>query len=199
MATLFSRRAAGLSCIIASALILLYQFAQIILVLSVSESLFNATQSIRFGLALIAMYVLLLALTALYWMEANVVGGLGLVGYLIAFLGTLMVAGDWWYETFITPMLRSRVPGIFGEARPALVLIGAGVTSAAFAVGWLIFGFSSYRARLFPRGASILMMLGGLVGAPTLIVGSQIPLAVAVGWIGLSLIRPNGDVSSPNS
>jgi hypothetical protein len=85
MGTFFSRRAAGLSCITASAFILLYQFAQIILVLTVSESLFHATQSIRFGLALIAMYVLLLALTALYWTEANVVGGLGLVGYLIAF------------------------------------------------------------------------------------------------------------------
>jgi hypothetical protein len=107
-----------------------------------------------------------------------------------------MVAGDWWYETFITPVLRSRVPAIFGGTRPSLVLIGAFVTSAAFAVGWLIFGFSSYRAGIFPRGASILMMLGGLLGAPTLIVGSQIPLAVAVGWIGLSLIRPNGDVSS---
>jgi hypothetical protein len=141
MGTLFSRRAAGLSSITASALILLYQFAQIILVLTMSESLFNATQSIRFGLALIAMYVLLLALTALYWTEANAVGGLGLVGYLIAFLGTLMVAGDWWYETFITPVLRSRVPGIFGEARPTLVFVGAFVTFAAFAVGWLIFGF----------------------------------------------------------
>jgi hypothetical protein len=191
MSTLFSRRAAGLSCITASALILLYQFAQIILVLTVSEPLFNATQSIRFGLALIAMYVLLLALTALYWMEADFVGGLGLVGYLIAFLGTLMVAGDWWYETFIGPMLRSRVPGILGEARPTLVLLGAFVTSAAFAVGWLIFGFSSYRAGILPRGASILMMLGGLVGAATLIVGSQIPLAVAVGLDRL-VINPSG-------
>jgi hypothetical protein len=86
MATLFSRRAAGLSSITASALIFLNQLAQIILVLTVSESLFNATQSIRFGLALLAMYVLLLALTALHWIEANVVGGLGLVGYPIAFL-----------------------------------------------------------------------------------------------------------------
>jgi len=73
--------------ITASALILLYQFAQIILVLTVSESLFNATQSIPFGFALIAMYVLLLALTALYWTEPNAVGVLALVGYLIAFLG----------------------------------------------------------------------------------------------------------------
>jgi hypothetical protein len=193
MTTLFSRRAAGLASITASGLIILYQLAQIILVLTVSESLFNATQSVRFGLALIAMYILLLALTALYWMEANVVGGLGLVGYLIAFLGTLMVAGDWWYETFIAPMLRNRVPEILEEAQPTLVLIGAFGTSAAFAVGWLIFGFSSYRAGIFPRGASILMMFGSLVGAVALIVGSQIPLAVAVGWIGLSLIRSDRD------
>jgi hypothetical protein len=163
----------------------------------VSEWFFNATQSVRFGLALIAMYVLLLALTALYWMEANVVGGLGLAGYLIAFLGTMMVAGDWWYETFIGPVLRNRASAILEGARPGLVLFGAFLTSATFAVGWLIFGFASYRAGVFPQGASILIMLGGLVGAVTLIVGSQIPLAVAVGWIGLSLIRLESSSSSP--
>jgi hypothetical protein len=48
----------------------------------------------RFGLALITTYVLLLALTALYWLEAKVGGGLRMVGYLIAFLGTVMVTGD---------------------------------------------------------------------------------------------------------
>ena len=114
-----------------------------------------------------------------------------------------MVAGDWWYETFIGPVLRDRAPEILEGARPSLVLFGAVVTSAAFAVGWLIFGFSSYRAGIFPRVASILMMVGGLVSAVTLIVGSQIPLAVAVGWIGLSLIRPDSgalkssDLSDP--
>ncbi|HLM23303.1 MAG TPA: hypothetical protein VK390_17500 [Propionibacteriaceae bacterium] len=199
MSTLFSRRAAGLVSVAASGLILLYQVSQIILVLTVSELFFNATQSVRFGLALIAMYVLLLALTALYWLEAKVVAGLGLVGYLIAFLGTLMVAGDWWYETFIGPILRDRVPEILEGARPALVLFGAFVTSGAFAVGWFIFGLSSYRASIFPKGASILMMFGGLVGAVTLIVGSQIPLALAVGWIGLSLIRPDSGGSSTNN
>jgi hypothetical protein len=88
------------------------------------------------------------------------VGGLGLVGYLLAFLGTLMAAGDWWYETFITPCFGAACPGIFGEARPTSVLISAFATSAAFAVGWLIFGFLQLPAGIFPRGASILMMLG---------------------------------------
>ena len=99
-----------------------------------------------------------------------------------------MVAGDWWYETFITPVLRSRVPGSHRRVRDV-----RGVRC-----GVVIFGFSSYRAGILPRGASILVMLGGIAGAATLIVGSQI-LAVAVGWIGLSLIGPDGGVSGPNS
>src|SRR4029450_7066518 len=176
MSTLFSRRAAGLVSITAGVLVLLHQLLQIILVLTVSESQFNATQSARFGLALIALQLLLLALTALCWLEANVVGGLGLIGYLIAFLGTLMVAGDWWYETFISPVLRHRAPEILEASRPALVLSGAFVTSAAFAIGWSIFGFVSYRAGPFPRGASILMMLGGITRHPLLpALGGHLP------------------------
>jgi hypothetical protein len=37
------------------------------------------------------MHVLLIALTALYSLEANVMGNSGLIGYLIAFLGTMLV------------------------------------------------------------------------------------------------------------
>jgi hypothetical protein len=130
LATLFSRRAAAPLSITASVLILLYQLSQIILVLTVSEAFFNATQSLRFGLALIATYVLLLALTALYWLEAKG-GGLGMIGYLIAFLGTMMVTGDWWYETFIGPVLLGPGAGDLGGGTASLVLFGAVVTSAA--------------------------------------------------------------------
>jgi hypothetical protein len=189
MSGLFSGRGVGLASITAGGLILINQLSQLILPLTISESSWDATQSLRFGLALVAMFILLLALTGLYWGQAHVIGGLGLVGYLTAFLGTLLVAGDWWYETFITPVLMDRVPELLEEAPSGSILLGAAVTSAVFAAGWLIFGISSYRARIFPRGASILMMLGGLVGAGTLLIGFQIPLALAVGWIGLWLIR----------
>lgn len=189
MSDLFSGRGIGLASITAGGLILLSQLSQLILPLTISESSWDATHSLRLGLALVAMFVLLLALTGLYWGQAHVLGKLGLVGYLTAFLGTLLVAGDWWYETFIVPVLMDRVPELLEEAPSSAILVGAAVTSAAFAAGWLIFGLSSYRARIFPRGASILMMVGGLVGAGTLLNGFQIPLALAVGWIGLWLIR----------
>jgi hypothetical protein len=186
---LFSVRAAGLASVTAGGLILLNQLSQIILVYTVTESFWTATHAYRRGLALIAMYVLLLALTALYSVEANVMDNLGLIGYLIAFLGTMLVAGDWWYETFIVPKLMERSPELMHEPVSGSILVGAYTTSAAFAIGWLIFGFSSYRAAVFPRGGSILIIFGGLAGAVTLIDGSQILLGIAVGWIGLWLVR----------
>ena len=170
----FSVRAAGLASVTAGGLILLNQLSQLIFVYTVSESFWTGTHVYRRGLALIAMYVLLIALTALYSLEANVMGNLGLIGYLIAFLGTMLVAGDWWYETFIVPKLMEWSPELMDEPVSGSILVGAYTTSAAFAVGWLIFGFSSYRAAVFPRGGSILMMFGGLAGAVTLIDGSQI-------------------------
>src|SRR5215208_5942646 len=111
----FSVRAAGLASVTAGGLILLNQLSQLILVYTVTESFWTGTHVYRRGLALIAMYVLLIALTALYSLEANVMGNLGLIGYLIAFLGTMLVAGDWWYETFIVPKLMEWSPELMDE------------------------------------------------------------------------------------
>jgi hypothetical protein len=53
-----------------------------------------------YALALLGMGALLLALTGLYTRESAALGRIGLIGYVTAFLGTLMVAGDWWFEAF---------------------------------------------------------------------------------------------------
>ena len=48
---------------------------------------------------------------------------------------------------------------------------------------------ATFRANVFPRPAAALLILGGLVG---ILAGStpyQVPLALAVGWIGISLLR----------
>jgi hypothetical protein len=50
--------------------------------------------TLTYSLALLGMGTLLLALTGLYTRESAAVGRLGLIGYVTAFLGTLMVAGD---------------------------------------------------------------------------------------------------------
>jgi hypothetical protein len=42
--------------------------------------------------------------------ESAALGRLGLIGYVTAFLGTLMVAGDWWFEAFVVPTTATEAP-----------------------------------------------------------------------------------------
>ena len=189
MTSPFTARQAGLASIVAAGLILISQVSQLLLPLIVPESFWIATQSLRMGLALLAMFALLLALTGLYARQVPESGKLGLVGYLVAFLGTMLVAGNWWYEAFIGPALREQAPEILTTAPGGSILIGAALTGLTFAAGWVTFGLASLRAGVFPRLAAVLMTVAGVAGILTLISPFQIPLALAVGWMGLWLVR----------
>ena len=198
MTSPFTTRQAGLASIAATGLILISQVSQLLLPLTMPESFWIATQSLRMGLALLAMFALLLALTGLYAREVDESGKLGLVGYLVAFLGTMLVAGNWWYEAFIGPALREQAPDLLTTAPGGSILIGAAITSVTFAVGWVTFGLASFRADVFPRRTAILMTLAGVAGGLTLISPFQIPLALAVGWMGLWLVRTGSRSAAPS-
>jgi hypothetical protein len=195
MTSPFTARQAAITGMVAAALILVSQLVHLALPLTVSESFWNATQTIRLGLALVAMFVLLLALTGFHARQASASGRLGLVGYVTASLGTLLVAGDWWYEAFIGPALREQAPELLATAPSGSILLGAAITFGTFAAGWVLFGLASLRAGVFPRSATVLMTLGGIAGILALVPPFQVPLALAVGWMGVWLARSDAPVS----
>ena len=55
---------------------------------------------------------------------------------------------------------------------------------ALFALGWVLFGIASFRARVFPRWASIVLIIGGLLGYQAGFPPFLIVLALGVGWMG---------------
>jgi hypothetical protein len=114
-------------------------------------------------------------------------GGLGLIGYLTAFLGTLMVAGDWWFEAFAVPMIATAAPAVLDLPISGSMLVGAIAAVGLYTVGWTLFGLVAFRTRVFPRAAALLVIAGGLMGPLALSTPYQIPLAIAIGWIGLTL------------
>jgi hypothetical protein len=145
-----------------------------------------------YGLALLATSVLLLALTAIYARVSAATRTLGLVGYAIALAGTVLVAGDWWFEAFVVPALASAAPDVLTSAPSGSVLAGALATIGLYTVGWTLFGVAALRTRSIPRAAAILLIVAGLAGPLVLTAPYQIPLAVAVGWIGYSLSQARG-------
>lgn len=56
-------------------------------------------------LKLVAACLLLLGLVGLFARQAEATGTLGLAGFLVAFLGTMLMAGDMWLEAFAVPYL----------------------------------------------------------------------------------------------
>ena len=149
--------------------------------------------TLTYTLALLGMGALLLALTAIYTRESAALGRLGLIGYVIAFLGTLMVAGDWWFEAFVVPTIATEAPEVLGLPPSGSVLVGAIATVGLYSVGWTVFGLAALRARAFPLAAALLLLVGGLAGPLALSTPYQIPLAIAIGWIGLTL-RPESRI-----
>jgi hypothetical protein len=51
----------------------------------------------------------------------------------------------------------------------------------------MLFGLAVLRTRAVPRPAALLLLASGLLGPLALSTPYQIPLAIAIGWIGLTL------------
>jgi hypothetical protein len=180
----------GSLCLIAATLIIVSQGLHLALGVAMgAQPADNVLHSVKYGIALISTIALLFALTGLYLRQADAAGTLGIIGYVVAFTGTVLVAGDWWFESFIAPQIAAVAPQVMTGAITGSMAVGAGATFILFALGWTIFGIASFRANVYPRPAAALMIIGGAVG---ILAGStpyQVPLAIAIGWIGYALMK----------
>jgi hypothetical protein len=150
----------------------------------------SALVGVNGSLMLLAVYLLLLGLVGLYARQSAAAGTLGLVGFLVAVLGTMLLAGAWWLEAFAVPFAADKAPALVRETPAGRLLAGGAVSFGVFALGWVLFGLASLRARVFPRDAAVLLIIGGVVGLLIAVVpGAGVPLALAVVWMGMWLLR----------
>jgi hypothetical protein len=92
-------------------------------------------------LTLLAVSLLLLGLVGLYARQSAASGTLGLVGFLVAFLGTLLLAGAWWWEAFAVPYAVERAPALVAATPTGRLLTGRIMSFGVFALGWMLLGW----------------------------------------------------------
>jgi hypothetical protein len=115
-------------------------------------------------LQLFGVILLLLALVGFYARQAAVAGGLGLVAFLVAFLGTAMFAGTGWSNVFNPPVVARTNPEVMLLMVPPSPLGEATLYSAVlFAVGLILFGITVIRAGVLPRTGGWLLVIGGVL------------------------------------
>lgn len=109
-----------------------------------------------------------------------------------AIIGTVFMAGDWWYEAFALPWLAHVAPQVFDLQLSGSILVGAVVSFALFSIGWVLYAIAGLRARVFPTAIAVGIGVGGLLsGVPiayAYLVGGAI-LGGAVTWLGAWLLR----------
>ncbi len=148
-----------------------------------SELALTSIFTLQLTLYLAGLILIAVGLVGLYAYQSEAVGLLGLVGFLVAFAGTVLFTGFFWANIFVAPALAVGAPefldqgGRFPGFRLSLII---------YAVGWLLFGLASLRARVYPRAPVVALIIGAtldLFGAPL----SGLVIDAAFVWLGFSL------------
>jgi hypothetical protein len=191
-------RHAGWLCITAGGLFLIAQivmwtFDQQLNLETAQDPIFIAAKIIY----LAGFIVLMFALIGIYGLQAQRAGRLGVAAFAVAIVGTIMLAGDLWFESFAVPWWAAG-PGAQGLiSKPSLIMaLGALSSYALFAAGWTLFGIASARARVFPLAISIAIIIGGITGYQALLAPWEMPLGLAVGSLGIWIVVKMGSARS---
>lgn len=181
-------RWAGLAALASAVLSIVGDLLRLFVDVESPQTVTTASYALVFLLYLLSGALLLLGLVGLYTSQSEQTGILGLIGFLAAFFGTVLLAGALWFELFITPALAAEAPRL---AQAELGLAGFILVFLFGAVGWVLFGIATLRAQVYPRWAAVLLIVGGVVAFfPVPLAG--IIFSVAIAWLGFILFTGRG-------
>lgn len=195
-------RLAGLSALLAG---LCYTLLGIFHPENVASSVTTARWTAAHVLACAMSFFGVLGVAGIYARQAVKSGWLGLVGFIMLSLWFLLVMGFSFVETFVLPhsasVTAAFVEGWMGmfNGDPSKVNLGAlptlwTLSGPLYILGGLLFGIATFRARILPRGAALLLAFGTALApvASLLPLGSQpkiaIPTGLALAWLGYALM-----------
>jgi hypothetical protein len=195
-------RLSGLAALVGGALLVVFDLLNVVLFPDQHGVDMMTTSSwfIVQILGLIALILIAMGLVGLYTNQAQRVGTLGLIAYLLAFSGNMMAFGLLWGEPFLGPMLAAEAPEVFEIEPSGAAAAGFIFTLLLFALGWFLFGLASMRARVLPRGAALLLMIGAVLAFALNLL--ELPLwsavlGVAVAWMGYALQANANTLAEP--
>jgi len=155
----------------------------------------------------------LFGMAGLYARQAEQSGWLGLIGFVLFTVWMTLVTGFSFVEAFILPRLATVSPafveGILGmfSSIPSQVDLGIlpalwNISGPLYIFGPLLFGIATFRARVLPRWAGALLVLGavlipvGAVVPPEYQPKIMLPVGMALAWMGYALFSERREKAS---
>jgi hypothetical protein len=110
-------------------------------------------------LGLVSVTLMHLGLIGLYARQVEQAGWLGLVGFVLAFIGGAFASTIQYVTSTLFPLIARQAPALFDQAMtpppfaPPLFVLG-------FVLGHILFGFATMRAGVLPRWSGLLVIIG---------------------------------------
>ncbi len=187
-------RVGGLAAITAGVLLLILDVWGLLLELlgaypeNFSEEALTISYTVQSALWLIGALLLLVAVVGLYARQSEAAGALGLTGFLAALIGTGLIVGMVWTNTFIPPALAVEAPAVLDAEPAGSLAFGFMFSSIVFGLSWALFGVAMLRARVYPRVAAILLIIGALIVIVPL-PATGFVLEAALIWLGVISLK----------
>jgi hypothetical protein len=161
----------------------------------------------------------LFGMAGLYVRQVEETGWLGLAGFLLFTVWMTLVCGVSFVEAFILPRLTTESPafiagwmGMFSGV-PSPVDLGVlptlwNISTPMYIIGPMLFGIATFRARVLPRWAGLLLALNilwvplGAIVPPAVQPKIMLPIGLALAWLGYALFserRANASEAVPAS
>jgi hypothetical protein len=155
-----------------------------------------------------------LGLVGLYARQAVKAGWLGFVGFVLLSLWMVLIMGFSFVEAFVLPHFATASPSFVDawmkmfNGGPTTFDLGAlptlwTLSAPLYIGGGLLFGIATFRARVLPRGAAVLLAVGTVLApvASQLSLAWQpkvaIPTGLALAWMGYALMTEHQTEADP--
>ena len=124
------------------------------------QTILSTPYALEHTLAVAAYILIMLALPAAYSLQAERCGFLGLLGFVLAFIGSALMVGVFMHDGYALPHEATLTTSLEPVGAMNVAVI---VAAIAFVAGFVIFGFVTMRAGVFPRWAGALLIVGSIV------------------------------------
>ena len=107
----------------------------------------------------LGVVLLQFGLIGLYARHAEALGWLGLIGFVLAFFGASLTSGILFLQSSAVPLIAPRFPPLANDllVGPVFWVL---LNEASFGGGIVLFAVATMRARVYPRWAGLLVIIG---------------------------------------
>jgi hypothetical protein len=129
----------------------------------------------------VSAMLMLFGLVGLYARQVEKTGWLGLVGFVLAFIGTVLVDSIFVMASTVLPLVAVQAPALFDQAA-APPTFGVLVV----VLGYILFGIATMRAGVLPRWSGLLL----IIGSAMFMISEAVPLNASLSHLIVTI----GDV-----